>query len=156
MDWGAVGAVAELLSAIAVIVSILYLGAQVRQGASDVRASIIHSLHANEIQIQAKPSTNVILARAIEKAYTDQTLTDDERAQFSMYFYAAMINFEQVYLEYKRLNVEPGLFVAHQTRISGGLKPSLTRAVWNRLKDRFTLEFQEYVDELILQYHTDA
>ncbi|HIG39324.1 MAG: hypothetical protein ABGY96_25310 [bacterium] len=115
MDWNAVGAIAELLSAIAVIVSILYLAVQVQQGASDVRASIIHSLHANEIEIQSKPSTNVILARAVEKIHTDQMLTDDERAQFSMYFYVAFINFEQVYLEYKRLKVEPGLSVCfHQ------------------------------------------
>jgi hypothetical protein len=130
MNWDAVGALAELAGALAVIVSILYLARQVRQSAADVRANIIHSLHSNEVGLQAAPATDTILARAVEKAYTGERLDDDERAQFSMYIYSTMINFEQVYLEYMRLGVDSELFEAQRIRIAGGLEPPIARAVW--------------------------
>ena len=91
MNWDAVGAIAELVGAIAVIVSILYLAVQVKQSAEDVRANIIHSLHSNEVEMQAKPATDLILARAVEKAYTGESLDADERAQFTMWFYSATL-----------------------------------------------------------------
>jgi hypothetical protein len=147
MSWDAVGAMAELAGAVAVIVSILYLARQVKQSVADVRANIIHSLHANEVEVQAQPATDLILARAVEKAYTGQILVDDERAQFTMWFYAAMINIEQVYIEYKRLGVETELFEAQRARIAGGLEPELAQAVWNRLKGRFSRSFQDYAHE---------
>jgi hypothetical protein len=152
LNWDALGAIAELLGAVAVIVSILYLAAQVRQSAADVRANIIHSLHSNEVEIQAKPATDLILARAVEKAYTGVKLDDDERAQFSMWFYSAMINFEQVYIEYKRLGVESDLFEAQRVRMSGGLEPAISKAVWNRLKNRFSRGFQNYVQKHCLNF----
>jgi hypothetical protein len=145
MNWDALAAIAELVGSIAVIVSILYLAAQVKQSAADVRANIIHSLHSNEVELQAKPATDVILARAVEKAYTGGSLDEDERAQFTMWFYSAMINFEQVYIEYKRLEVESDLFEAQRVRIAGGLEPAIAKAVWNRLKDRFSQSFRDYV-----------
>lgn len=69
MTWDALAAIAELISAIAVIVSILYLAARVRQGSADVRTTIIHSLHSNEVDLRARPSTDLILAYAVEKAW---------------------------------------------------------------------------------------
>jgi hypothetical protein len=152
LNWDALGAIAELLGAVAVIVSILYLAAQVRQSAADVRSNIIHSLHSNEVELQAKPATDLILARAVEKAYIGGKLDDDERAQFSMWFYSSMINFEQVYIEYKRLGVESDLFEAQCVRISGGLEPAIAKAVWNRLRNRFSEDFQNYVQKDCLDF----
>jgi hypothetical protein len=154
LNWDALGAIAELLGAVAVIVSILYLAAQVKQSAADVRSNIIHSLHSNEVELQAKPATDLILARAVEKAFTGAKLDDDERAQFSMWFYSNMINFEQVYIEYKRLGVESDLFEAQCVRISGGLEPAISKAVWNRLRNRFSEEFQNYVQKDCLNFST--
>jgi hypothetical protein len=59
-----------------------------------------------------------------------------------MWFYAAMINIEQVYIEYKRLGVETELFEAQRARIAGGLEPELVQAVWNRLKFDFRGPFK--------------
>jgi hypothetical protein len=103
-------------------------------------------------KLGAKPATDLILARAVEKAYTSVKLDDDERAQFSMWFYSNMINFEQVYIEYKRLGVESDLFETQRVRISGGLEPALAKAVWNRLRYRFSEDFRNYVQKHCLDF----
>ena len=155
MNWDAIGAMGEWAGATAVVATLVYLASQVRQSAADTKASIIHSLHSNEVDIQLKPSTDVILARAVEKAYTGAELNDDERAQFTMWFYSALINFEQVYLEYKRLGVESALFEAQRMRSMTGLGSRLSRAIWLHQKDRFSIGFQDYVESNILELDTD-
>ena len=154
MDWTAIATIAEVVSALAVIVSLVYLAKQINQSASDVRASIVHSLHSNEVQIQGQPAADPGLAVAVEKAYTGQQLTDTERAQFSMWLYSALINFEQVFLEYKRLGVESDLFDAQAIRIAGGLEPPIAKAVWQRLQDRFSNDFQTFVASNCLDFQT--
>jgi hypothetical protein len=155
MTWDAIGAIAELLGALAVIVSVLYLAVQVKQSAADVRASIVHSLHSNEVEIQSKPSTDVVLARAVEKVYTGEKLDDDERAQYTMWLYAALLNFEQVYLEYNRLGVESEYFEAQKARISGGLEPKLAKIIFERLSARFSVSFQKYARENCFEFNSE-
>lgn len=147
MSWDAIGALAELIGALAVIVSVLYLAAQVRHGAADVRTNVIHSLHAKEVDLGALPATSVVLANAVEKAHTGGTLTEEERAVFTMWIYSTLVHFQQTHLEHRRLNVEADVIEAERIRLAGAFKPRIARAVWRRLKDRFTPEFQRYVDE---------
>lgn len=149
MNWDAVGAIAELLGAIAVIVSILYLAAQVRQGSADLRASIIHSLHANEVELSSKPSVDGVLASAIDNAHTGRSLTDQERAQYTMFVYASLVSWQQVHFEYQRLGVEEELFGAQTIRLAGLLRPPLARAVWRTLRDRFTDDFNDFIEHIV-------
>ncbi len=151
MNWDAVGAIAEMIGAIAVIVSILYLAMQVRQGAADVRANIIHSLHSNEVELSSKPSTDLNLANALEKLYTNLKLDDGERAQYTMWIFSQWMNYQQVYLEYQRLNVDADIFEALRIRLAGSMEPRLSHAIWDRLKNRFTPQFQTYVQKHCLE-----
>jgi hypothetical protein len=80
----------------------------------------------------------LILARAVNRSYPGQILDDDGRAQFTMGYYAAMINFVQVYIDCKRLGIETELFEVQRMRRAGGLAPDLVQAVWNRLRIDFT------------------
>jgi len=146
MNWEAVTAVAEIMGVLAVIISILYLAAQVRQSAADVRANIIHSLHSHEIELTSKPSVDTILASAVEKSHTGQRLSDEERAQYTMWVYSCLCHYQLIKLEYDRLKVEDQTGESYRLRLSGLMKPSLAKKIYNTLKDRFSPEMQAYVE----------
>jgi hypothetical protein len=146
MNWEALGAAAETLGAIAVIVSILYLAAQVRQSAVDVRSNIIHSLHSNEVELSSKPSVDAVLASAVEKAHTGQQLSNEERAQYTMWVYALLVNHQLITLEYARLEIEDQTVSSHRARMAGLMGPSLAKKVYYSLKDRFSPEMQVYIE----------
>ena len=146
MNWEALGAAAETLGAIAVIVSILYLAAQVRQSAVDVRSNIVHSLHSNEVELASKPSVDAVLASAVEKAHTGQQLSNEERAQYTMWVYSLLVNYQLVALEYARLGIEDQMLESQRVRLAGLMEPSLAKKAYYSLKDRFSLEMQAYIE----------
>ena len=151
MNWEALGAAAETLGAIAVIVSILYLAAQVRQSAVDVRSNIVHSLHSNEVELSSKPSVDAVLASAVEKAHTGQQLSDEERAQYTMWVYALLVNYQLVVLEYARLEIEDQTFTSQKVRLAGLMEPSLAKKIYYSLKDRFSPEMQVYIESTFVE-----
>ena len=146
MNWEAVTAIAEVTGVLAVIISILYLAAQVRQSAADVRANIIHSLHSHEIELTSKPSVDAILASAVEKSHTGQRLSDEERAQYTMWVYSCLCHYQLIKLEYDRLKVEDQTGESYRLRLSGLMKPPLAKKIYSSLKDRFSPEMQTYVE----------
>jgi len=142
VNWDALGSITELLGAISVIVSVLYLAAQIRQGAADVRANIIHSLHTNEIDLRSKPATDLILGRAVEKVFTELELTDDERAQFTMWLFACLVNYQQIFFEFERLKVEDEVFEAQRVRWAG----RLSRLWQNQFGIALTIDLRQVFD----------
>jgi hypothetical protein len=148
MNWEAVSAVAEVMGVLVVIISILYLAAQVRQSAADVRANMIHSLHTHEIELTSKPSVDAILASAIEKAHTGQRLSDEERAQYTMWVYSCLCHYQLIKLEYDRLKVADQTGESYRLRLSGLMKPALAKRIYGSLKDRFSPDMQAYVESM--------
>ena len=147
MTWEAFGSISEFIGACAVITSLLYLAAQVRQGAADVRSQIIHSLHNNEIEIVSKPAVDTVLALAIQKAHTGGKLSEEEKAQYTMWVFAHLINHQQIKMEYDRLGVDSGLYQSQRVRLAGMMQPPLAQAVFRKIGDRFTGEYREYVED---------
>lgn len=155
MDWDAIGAIAELLGAVAVIVSILYLAAQVRQSAADVRAEIIHSLHNNQVDLVSKPAVDTVLALGVEKAHIGEPLNREERAQYSMWVLAHLINHQQIKMEYDRLDVDPDLYASERIRLAGMMQTRLAQAVYYKMRDRFTPDYQTYVEQTFVRDRKD-
>lgn len=85
MNWEAIGAAAELLGALAVIVTIAYLAAQIRQSNMISKTSTVTELQARFDAINATIVNNPELRTSLTK---ESPLTDDEREQ--VYSFAHM------------------------------------------------------------------
>ena len=85
MNWQAVGGISEILGALAVIVTLVYLTIQIRQNSAVVRTSNYWQLTAQlgefAQQLTSDPSLLEIYQRGL-KSY--QNLTEPERARFHM------------------------------------------------------------------------
>lgn len=150
MNWDAIGALSDLLGAVAVIVSVLYLAAQVRLGTADVRANIINALHSKEVDVSAMVATSTVLATAVDKAHTGGVLTDEERAAYTMFLYSAWVNFQAQFHEHERLGMESEHREAARIRLAGMFESPLSKAVWERLKNRYTPQFQRHVEDMCI------
>jgi hypothetical protein len=146
MNWDAVGAIAEATGAIAVIVSILYLAAQVKQSRADVRTNVVYSLHKHEVELASMPATDSILACAIQKDHMGQKLSDEELAQYSMWMYSLLCNAQLVVLEYERLGIDDQTSKTQRMRLVGLMKPILARKIYLSFKDRFSPKMQAFVE----------
>ena len=69
MNWDAIGAVGELLGATVVVITLIYLAAQVRHAREDVRRSINHSRSEINRNLLLTRTTNEILRNSHIKAF---------------------------------------------------------------------------------------
>ena len=102
-NWDAVGAVAELVGAVGVVASLVYLGSQIRHNSRSVEAATSHSIARarNEINmaLAGNPELSDLLLRGAED-YGSLGLADRQRLDAYM---AGMLNtFEDSYMQYSK------------------------------------------------------
>ena len=86
MDWNAIGAIGEILGAIGVIVSLIYLGTQIRQNSQWLKASIVESAGDRLGDIVSTVMSNEDLSRIIRIGMHGDTseLNIDERHRLAL------------------------------------------------------------------------
>ena len=97
MNWDAIGAVGELLGALAVIVTLGYLAAQIRQNTRTVRSATAQAIQSamNEAHAHLKQASTS--ARIYRLGLSDLSMLDeDEQVQFSMTMYSIFAQFENI------------------------------------------------------------
>ena len=102
MNWEAIGAVGEIVGAIAVIVTLGYLAVQIRQNTRTVRASTHHGIsrELNELNIAfgSDPAVSSLLLRGSED-YSQ--LDHDERFQYTLLMRAAFGTYNDAFLQFR-------------------------------------------------------
>ena len=91
MNWDAIGAIAELLGAIGVIASLVYLGRQIRDGQRALRASSYQQFRQDISQSMDQGMNDPRTARAIRSGMADFSELDEEGAfQFNFWIHGVM------------------------------------------------------------------
>ena len=87
MNWEALGAVAELLGAIGVIVTLLYLSRQINHNSKQLEGSSTIAVHNYLRTLTEEVAANPSLWATVRKANLDWvSLSEDERSLASLYF----------------------------------------------------------------------
>ena len=95
MNWDAITGSAEVLGALAVLITLFYLARQIRQNTEEIRSANYHSVtdSFNEISMTLAGNTEVArVFRLGNEAYND--LSEDERFQYSFIMHAAFRVFD--------------------------------------------------------------
>ena len=94
MDWSMVGAISELVGAVAVVASLVYVGRQVRHSTTMARSAVLHELSAETnswaMSIAENPSLAAAFAR-IHRGETRNQVPEVERIQLG-YAFVAYLN----------------------------------------------------------------
>ena len=111
MNWAAIGAVGEIIGAIAVVVSVIYLAIQVRKQAQELRLTATREQGHSFVEFIDKISQDKETARIWLRAMTDyENMDDEDRLLASFYIQRGFRAFEQIYLHTSSGNVDSAYF----------------------------------------------
>ena len=146
MNWDAIGAVGEILGALAVFVSLLYLALQIRV---QNRESRIASSH--EIIEAFRQGTSKLSDPEIAKIYVRAIRGLDGLEEWELMSFIAVAQlllrvWEEAFYQYSEQRLYGSLWKAMETQYSDWVSAKGMQELWVLRKGYFRVEFREYVD----------
>ena len=107
MDWNAIGALAELVGAAAVVVSLLYLARQVRSGSTALQTTMRDASFGSVREWNYSVAADPDLPWIFQQGCRDfDSLDQKEAARFVLLAYSFLKVFENIFLHYKAGTVD--------------------------------------------------
>jgi hypothetical protein len=147
MNWDAAGAVAEIVGALAVVISLLYLAVQLRNQNRESRAAAMHEVWSGfreSVSLLGNPDTSVVYAKAL----ANEKLTDAEQMQLLVNIQNMFRVWEEAFMQQRRGRLDPEVWdsMLRQIMFVKGSPPFVY--VWELRKEVFGTAFQEFINGL--------
>jgi len=150
VNWEAIGAIANLLAAIGVIASLIYLAVQIRQNTRAVRSSSVQSLvQSLSATSQAVLENEYIIPIMLKASAGLETLTDEERARLHFLLVMTLRRFEGVYFQRDLGFVDAAVIEGFERSHISILTSKSGRAWWAKSKEIFNSRFVAHVEKLL-------
>ena len=158
MNWDAIGAVAELLGAIGVIASLVYLAGQIRdsrdqmsQNTQAVRAGVYQQfqqdLRATMMEAVTVPSLEGVVFRGMADP---ETLTEEEATRFRWWLVSVFLTYENAHYQYRMGLLEEDRWQIHRSNLQRLLGSQGIRHWWATRSDLIeSPEFTALVSEML-------
>ena len=150
MNWDAMAAAAEILAAVGVIISLLYLGQQIRNQTLETRLAFANEFVNQLNLVYSDLSTNAQLSELWVKGLQDfSALSPPQRAQFSAFAGRLLRIVESVFHQYRWGRIDDTVWNGIDTSVGDlcgypGMKEWWsTRAHW--FSDEFNSHIKSYV-----------
>lgn len=150
MNWDAIAAAAEILAAVGVIVSLLYLGQQIRNQTLETRLAFANEFVNQLNLVYSDLSTDAQLSELWVKGLQDfSALSPPQRAQFSAFAGRLLRIVESVFHQYRWGRIDDTVWNGIDTsvrdlcRYPGMMEWWSTRAHW--FSDEFNSHMNTYV-----------
>ena len=147
MDWDAIGAIGEIVGATAVVLSLFYVGLQVRQSATAVRGQTYESLSASAIDVTMQMTADMDLSLAMRSAMLGEEVHSDQdfRVGVTIHCYTriaatAHYQHELGLLDGEQLKNLTATNVVH-------LSSPIGKRYWNSNKQLFSRSFVSYIEQ---------
>ncbi len=149
MNWDAVGAIAELLGATAVVASLVYVAVQIRQNTRTVRAAATKEA-ASTIRdwfamILADPDLGRIFAVGVEGM---GRLDENERIQFALIMFNFIKAVEDLHYQGDKGVMDPDLWRGWDYQARQYLTAPGVQEYWVQRPSAFSERFRDYVNSL--------
>ena len=149
MNWDAIGAIGEILGALAVVVSVFYLAVQIRQNTKSMKAGAERELSLAAISNLDLASTQMPIL--VVKASKDiSQLTEDEIAQFGWWTNGTMRFWETAFYQFKEGYISESSWEAIQNQIRMFLQSDGIQKYWTVRKATYRADFREMIDGMDL------
>ena len=146
------GALGELIGAIAVVVSLIYLSRQVKANTEALRTANAATVQANFVQLAGTFTTDreagEVVLRALEG---DDSLTRVERLAAHGWFFNALKAGELAHQQYRGGHLDPDLWEATLTHFRAYWETPGMRRYWADRRASFVPEFRTTVDRLLAE-----
>lgn len=139
--------VAEVVAAVAVVLSLLYVGREVQSNTSAVRAGAVQAVtdrSATSVQTLAADST---LSRIVRVGDADpSSLTEGEAFQYHLWTRGFWLQMQSAYVQYQLGVFESSVWRGYNNRICGAIADPGKHATWTNHRDELSPEFVAVVE----------
>ena len=147
MNWTAIGTVAEVVAAVAVVVSLVYLAAQIRQSTKSVRAATEMEAASHWSQLHSRVAHSPDMSRIWDVGHTDpDQLTAQEQQRFIWFVCEYFFLVEGLYRQYDHGFLSESSWTAHETTLLGLLQNDLLMRWWKSGVSPFSRDFVAHVN----------
>ena len=148
MDWGAVSAIAGMLAAVFVGLSVVYLALQIKASTRATHSQTYHLATSALAEMAGIIGRDKELARIFRIGMVDpKALNEDELTQFGYLGISLFRRFENVFFQYQSGMIDEDFWVGHRDNILWFFHRPGTQAWWRDRKFAFSKRFREFLDE---------
>ncbi len=142
MNWDALGSIAEVIAALAVIGSLLYLAAQVRHGIRTAKATAYQ-----EVYRDLRETLMGIENEPIPKLIRGERLTEDELELLPKMLVLRMRAYENWWVQHREGILGDDIFDAYITHMTNTMRPTISQKWWREKPISFIPEFEQFVNQ---------
>jgi hypothetical protein len=147
MDWEAVGALSELVGAIGVIASLIYVGAQVRQNTRSMRAATYDSLVRSNGDWLWPVIRDATLAANFEAAVGSWTgIAEAERPRVMYLLTQLFRHWENAYFQQEQGTLAPSLWDTWQGIILSYFYQPGIQEWWKLRRTAYSTRFRDFLE----------
>jgi hypothetical protein len=147
MNWDAVGAIAELVAAIGVVASLVYVGFQIRQNTLSVTASAHRAINDKFIRVNefVGQDAETIKAFLVGRERIEE-LDEVDRGRFITVMMNILQHFEDVFYQHRKGLLEDQYWERIERMIGFYVTEPGVQAFWNIFRGWSTEDFSQYLD----------
>ena len=150
LSWDAIGAIAELLGAMGVICSLIYLGVQIRQNSKHVESSVYQSTNDVFVDFYAMLAADPVLADIWYKELLGENVREEHSEQAKALLSVLFLAFENNYQHYRSgVVVRDALLLPGISRILS--EPFVVGWLKNYGVANLSPEFLRALDEILME-----
>jgi len=150
MNWDAISAIAELVGALAIVISLIYVGIQVNENSHEVRSATAQQATSAIADWYTSLGNNQQASRLFHLGMVNpEELSSEDLAQFIYLGHGLMLEYQAVY------------YVAREGTLDKALQESITKTLvavahqpgflffWQQRRELFYPEYRAHIDGII-------
>ena len=150
MNWDALGAVGEIVGAVAVVISVIYLAIQIKRQTDQQRLSASRELVENwNDWLNHIVEDEEFAELWLKGAANYSALPNTERIRMLAFLFTLMRTLEQQYLHVRKGHLDPEYFESAQLTLFEVLRLPGVQEFWSQNKESFGKGYRAYVEEQI-------
>lgn len=150
MNWEVVGAVAELLGAVGVILSLVYLGGQIRHNTKTAQSAILESAGTRSLNLAKFIASEADLSDLVSGGLSgEKELTARETNRLNTVFIVAMRSYEITHAHHESGLLSTDQFLAMKENLRSWLVSPHFEAYWAVALNSYNTLFREMVNKML-------
>ena len=147
MNFEMLGNFGDFVGGIAVLITLAYLGYQIRQNTKEVRNNSIQALLERSIHL-FEDNINSPIPEILDKLDNGLTINQADRWRLEMFVRRNFQLYELVYLKHKECRISQQVMDAYKRRMLATMERQYFARCWPMVKQFYTEDFADYVDSL--------
>ncbi|MFT4562967.1 MAG: hypothetical protein ACI9BW_002718 [Gammaproteobacteria bacterium] len=150
MNWSAIGTIAEIVGAIGVIVSLIYLAMQIKQGRADVQSSNFHQISNSFNDLNRQVAGDPALVRIMNIGFENyESLDEVDKTQFGMLLLTSLRVYDALYYQVQRGTGDLDLWEGELRTLKRFCSMPGPRVWWKENKFQLSAIFMLFFDGLM-------